>query len=39
LTEEHIEEVRGYADRKLKDKTEPYSVVNRRISIIVKYSK
>ncbi|MBZ0198456.1 MAG: OmpA family protein [Ignavibacteriaceae bacterium] len=39
LMEAHIEEVRGYADRKLRDKTDPYSVVNRRISIIVKYSK
>ncbi len=39
LTEIHIEEVRGYADRKLRDKADPYSVVNRRISIIVKYSK
>lgn len=39
LTEMHIQEVRGYADRKLRDKTDPYSVVNRRISIIVKYSK
>lgn len=38
LTESHIEEVRGYADRRLRDKTDPYNVVNRRISIIIKYS-
>ena len=33
-----IYEVRGYADRRLRDKVDPYNVVNRRISIIVKYS-
>jgi chemotaxis protein MotB len=30
-------EVRGYADSRLRDKTDPYSLVNRRISIIVKF--
>lgn len=32
-----IDEVRGYADRRLRDKDDPFSLVNRRISIIVKY--
>jgi len=30
-------EIRGYADRRLRDKEDPYSLVNRRISIIVKF--
>jgi chemotaxis protein MotB len=30
-------EVRGYADSRLRDKADPYSLVNRRISIIVKF--
>ena len=38
LTASHIFEVRGYADRELRDKSDPFSFVNRRISIIVKYS-
>ncbi len=38
LGEEQIEEIRGYADNKLKNKADPYDVVNRRISIIVRYS-
>jgi len=33
-----IEQVRGWADNRLKDPKNPYSEVNRRISIIVKYS-
>jgi len=32
-----IVEIRGYADRHLRDPENPYSLVNRRISIIVKY--
>ena len=38
LTPSHIFEVRGYADRELRDKADPFNFVNRRISIIVKYS-
>ena len=37
LPEKQIYEVRGFADRKLRDPEHPYSFVNRRISIIVKY--
>ncbi len=37
LKPSQIYEVRGYADRRLRDKNDPYNVVNRRISIIVKY--
>jgi len=32
-----IDEIIGYADKKLRDKENPNSVVNRRISIILKY--
>ena len=39
LTEENIDEIRGYADKRLKDKNDPFSLVNRRISIIVKFSE
>ncbi len=38
LTASHIFEVRGYADRELRDPSDPFSFLNRRISIIVKYS-
>lgn len=38
LKEKQIEHVRGCADKKLKNTHDPYDVVNRRISIIVKYS-
>jgi chemotaxis protein MotB len=38
LSEDKIEQVRGYADRMLRDVHDPYSFVNRRISIIIKYS-
>jgi len=34
-----IEDIRGYADRMLRDPENPYSLVNRRISIVVKYSE
>ena len=37
LKESQIDEVRGYADRRLRDKKDPYNLVNRRISIIVEY--
>lgn len=37
VTAEQIDEIRGYADRRLKDEKDPYSVVNRRVSIIIKY--
>ncbi len=32
-----IDEIRGYADRHLRDKNDPFNLVNRRISIIVKF--
>ena len=38
LDSNQIEEIRGYADNKLRDAENPFDVVNRRISIIVKYS-
>ena len=38
LKSSQIYEVRGYADRRLRDTLDPYNVVNRRISIIVKYT-
>jgi chemotaxis protein MotB len=38
LEPNQIEEIRGYADNKLKNSEDPYDVVNRRISIIVKFS-
>lgn len=38
LSEKKVDEIRGYADSRLLDKGDPYSVKNRRISIIVKYS-
>ena len=37
MKESQLDEVRGYADRRLRDKEDPYNLVNRRISIIVKY--
>jgi chemotaxis protein MotB len=37
LNESRIDEVRGYADTRLRNIKEPYSTVNRRISIIIKY--
>lgn len=35
---DQIDEVRGYADKRLRDKDDPYNLVNRRISIILKYT-
>jgi chemotaxis protein MotB len=32
-----IDEVRGYADTKLLDKNDPFNLVNRRISVIIKF--
>ncbi len=37
LPPDQIDEVRGYADHRLRDPQHPYSLVNRRISIIIKY--
>jgi chemotaxis protein MotB len=37
LEEKHIDEIHGYADTRLRDKNNPLSFVNRRISITVKY--
>ncbi len=37
LPDKQIFEVRGYADRELRDPSDPFSFVNRRISIIIKY--
>jgi len=39
LNTSRIDEVRGYADKRLRDINDPYSTINRRISIIVKYNK
>jgi chemotaxis protein MotB len=39
LTENQFEEVRGYADRILKDSDDPFNAINRRISIIIKYAE
>ncbi len=37
LGEGQVDEIRGYADKRLKDSENPLSIVNRRISIIIKY--
>jgi chemotaxis protein MotB len=37
ILEGQIDEIRGYADKRLRDKENPFGVVNRRISIIIKY--
>lgn len=39
LEESQIDEIRGYAAKRLKDKSDPFSLLNRRISIIVKFSE
>ncbi len=39
LSEAQIFEVNGFADRKLRDPKHPFSFVNRRISIIVKFTE
>lgn len=38
LKTNQIDEIRGYADNRLRDPHNPFDVVNRRISIIVKYN-
>jgi chemotaxis protein MotB len=38
LLNSQIKEIRGYADSYLKDRKDPLNDINRRISIIVKYS-
>lgn len=38
LDADQIDEIRGYAANRLRDAENPYAVVNRRISIIVKYN-
>lgn len=38
LQNERIDEIRGYADTRLSDKEDPFSVVNRRVSIIIKFA-
>lgn len=37
VDEEHIDQVRGYANRMLRNTNDPYDIKNRRISIIVKF--
>ena len=37
MPDKQIDQVRGYADRRLRDKSDPLNFVNRRISIIIKY--
>jgi chemotaxis protein MotB len=34
---DHIDHVRGYADKMLRNNNDPYDITNRRISIIVKF--
>ena len=34
-----VDEVRGYADTRLRNKTDPYDITNRRISIIIKFQE
>ena len=37
VEENQIDEIRGYADKRLRNREDPFSIVNRRISIILKY--
>lgn len=39
LSESKIDQIRGYAANRLRDPEDPYSIVNRRISIIIKYEE
>jgi chemotaxis protein MotB len=39
LPESHINEIHGYADTRLRDTNDPFSFVNRRISITVKFQQ
>ena len=38
LGDNQIDQVRGYADRRLRDKKDPFNLVNRRIDIIVEFT-
>jgi len=38
VPENQILDIRGYADKKLKNFEDPFDIVNRRVSIIIKYS-
>ncbi|MDP2363681.1 MAG: flagellar motor protein MotB [Ignavibacteria bacterium] len=38
LDASRIDEVRGYADTRLLDKSDPFNLVNRRISLIIKFA-
>ncbi|HLP17775.1 MAG TPA: OmpA family protein, partial [Bacteroidota bacterium] len=37
VSDDNIEHVRGYANKRLRNAKDPYDVTNRRISIIVQY--
>ncbi len=39
VDDKQIDEVRGYADHRLRDPEHPFSKINRRISILVKYEQ
>lgn len=39
VTEAQIDEVRGFADKRLRNVNDPYSALNRRISIILKFTE
>ncbi len=39
LSEKQIDEIRGYADTRLRNPKDPFSFVNRRISFTVKFNK
>jgi len=39
LNQKQIEKITGYADSQLRNPADPYDVLNRRISIIVKYTE
>jgi chemotaxis protein MotB len=39
ISDKQIDEVRGYADHRLRDPLKPYDKINRRISILVKFEQ
>ncbi len=39
LRESQIDEIRGYAANRLRDENDPYNIINRRISIVIKYAE
>ena len=39
LVEKQIDEIHGYADKRLRDASDPFSFVNRRISITLKFNE